>query len=456
MDKTKKLEYQQNVESYLEESQVYDLFERLLKDLIIDRPTKPIEYLIKKLEAPSPTRVFIVGPPGSQRKELALSIAEYIHYTCISAGDLLAKEISKRSEYGKQIEHARKTYSFVDDNIVIELVRKQIELTEREKKSWILEGFPRTRVQALDLQRLGIIPDKVVILEASDETITERIRQNFATKGAHGAEKTTEELEKIAKDALLEYNLNVSGVKELYRGFYQSVQTAKRQDQTLNEIHRLLKLRGKTRAPRRPPRVIILGPPGSGRTAQAHRIASRYGLAYISSSQLLRDEINRKTEIGKVALRCMSSGDMIPDDMIIPLLEQRLKQSDCAANGWVIDGFPKNPEQVEALSHFSMPPSLVVILELSESEVFERLENRKLDPVTGKTYDSNNTANDPEVDARLIGNPEDSHEILQKRLNRWKQSSAMIEHSFRKILLNVDANQDAQNITEIISEVIEN
>mmetsp|Transcript_14264 Transcript_14264/g.15722 ORF Transcript_14264/g.15722 Transcript_14264/m.15722 type:complete len:104 (-) Transcript_14264:189-500(-) len=103
-----------------------------------------------------------------------------------------------------------------------------------------------------------------------------------------------------------------------------------------------------------------------------------------------------------------------------------------------------------------MPPSLVVILELSESEVFERLENRKLDPVTGKTYDSNHTADDPEIDARLIGNPEDSHEILQKRLNRWKQSSAMIEHSFRKILLNVDANQDAQNITEIISEVIEN
>ena len=100
-------------------------------------------------------RIIIVGPPGSKRKEIALSLAEYLSeensFICISVGDLLRKEISKKSEYGKQIVESRKTYSYVKDEIVIELVKLQIELLEKEQKSWIIEGFPRTRLQALAL-----------------------------------------------------------------------------------------------------------------------------------------------------------------------------------------------------------------------------------------------------------------------------------------------------------------
>ncbi len=91
-----------------------------------------------------------MGPPGSKRKEIALSLAEYLsedgNYNCISVGDLLNKEIQKKSEYGKQIVENRKTYSFVKDEIVIDLVKLQIEQLEKEEKSWIIEGFPRTIV----------------------------------------------------------------------------------------------------------------------------------------------------------------------------------------------------------------------------------------------------------------------------------------------------------------------
>lgn len=94
-------------------------------------------------------RLIIVGPPGSKRKEIALSLAEYMseetQLVCISVGDLLNKEISKKSEYGKLIVEQRKTYSYVKDEIVTELVKNQIEALEKEQKSWIIEGFPRTR-----------------------------------------------------------------------------------------------------------------------------------------------------------------------------------------------------------------------------------------------------------------------------------------------------------------------
>ena len=97
-----------------------------------------------------------MGPPGSKRKELALSLSEYLSseessFICISVGDLLIKEISKKSEYGKQIVEARKHYGYVKDEIVVELVKMQVDVLEKEGKSWIIEGFPRTRLQALAL-----------------------------------------------------------------------------------------------------------------------------------------------------------------------------------------------------------------------------------------------------------------------------------------------------------------
>lgn len=99
-------------------------------------------------------RLIIVGPPGSKRKEIALSLGEYLSeegensFVCISVGDLLRKEIQKKSEFGKQIVESRKNYSYVKDEIVIELVKHQIEQLEKDQagSSWIIEGFPRTRL----------------------------------------------------------------------------------------------------------------------------------------------------------------------------------------------------------------------------------------------------------------------------------------------------------------------
>ena len=98
-----------------------------------------------------------MGPPGSNRKESALALAEHFGWSCISIGDLLKKEVSKKSDFGKAISENIKNstygksvspYNFhtVDDKIVIDLVRRQVELLELDHKSWIIEGFPRTKI----------------------------------------------------------------------------------------------------------------------------------------------------------------------------------------------------------------------------------------------------------------------------------------------------------------------
>ena len=105
MLKDQKLEYQRELEDYLEEHHVYEVFEDMMKSLVMHRPKDPIKYLLGKLQSPAIKRLIIIGPPGSKRKELALSLAEHLseegNYTCISVGDLLNKEINKKSELGK-------------------------------------------------------------------------------------------------------------------------------------------------------------------------------------------------------------------------------------------------------------------------------------------------------------------------------------------------------------------
>ena len=155
-------------------------------------------------------RFIIVGPPGSNRKEIALQLNEYLsenmNLSCISVGDLLNKEIQKKSDIGQEIVESRRTYSYVKDETVIKLVKGQIEALEREKKSWIIEGFPRTRKQALALQKMGLVLDKFILLEVEKQQSIEKVKSNLQSEEAiiHYREEL---IDKYAQNALTEYQM---------------------------------------------------------------------------------------------------------------------------------------------------------------------------------------------------------------------------------------------------------
>jgi adenylate kinase len=224
MNKTQKLEYQLQIEKYFEENQVYDLFESLMKSLLKEKPKSPIDFLISKLENPErkaildnvlAKRIFIMGPPGCRKKEKALTLAEEFQCNTVSVGDLLQKEVNKKSELGKKIEESKSryaygnasNYSLVEDDLVIELVNQQLKESEKEGKSYIIEGYPRTRVQAIALQSKGIIPDKFFILNMSEETI----RQKVIT-GLQAADPQKPETKAIVDNIILEYNMYTSSI----------------------------------------------------------------------------------------------------------------------------------------------------------------------------------------------------------------------------------------------------
>lgn len=128
-------------------------------------------------------KIFIIGPTGSNARELSLEISDHLKFTCVSVGDLLKKEISKKTALGQEIETAIKNFANVKDEVVIEIVKKHLEQLEKENKSYILEGFPKTKQQGLALQKSGIIPNTFIVLTMADERIFESCIEKINQEG---------------------------------------------------------------------------------------------------------------------------------------------------------------------------------------------------------------------------------------------------------------------------------
>lgn len=142
-----------------------------------------------------------------------------------------------------------------------------------------------------------MIPDKFILLDVKKSASISKVKQNLINNNTvlYGPE-----LEEVASQAVEEYDLHIKGVKSAFNGFiYEYSAVDKAQNDVANDLARMLRIRYRSNAPRRPPRVILLGPPGSGRSTQAETIAKRYGLVHVCTRSLLKSEIARNPEIGR-------------------------------------------------------------------------------------------------------------------------------------------------------------
>jgi adenylate kinase len=128
-------------------------------------------------------------------------------------------------------------------------------------------------------------------------------------------------------------------------------------------------------------RLVMLGPPGAGKGTQAARLAEHYLMCGdVSTGDILRDNVARETELGRTAKEYMDAGDLVPDDVVISMVTERLRQRDCA-NGFVLDGFPRTVRQAEALAVWleeqrGTPLDAALFFEIDEEELFRRLAGR--------------------------------------------------------------------------------
>ena len=179
-------------------------------------------------------------------------------------------------------------------------------------------------------------------------------------------------------------------------------------------------------------RVILLGAPGAGKGTQAHYICEKYDIPQISTGDMLRAAVKAESEVGLKAKNVMDAGGLVPDEVIIGLVKDRITQADCA-NGFLFDGFPRTIPQAEAMVNAGVSIDHVVEIAVADEEIVSRLSGRRVHPGSGRVYHL--SFNPPEKEGAddvtgepLVQREDDSVETVRKRLQVYHdQTSPLVD-----------------------------
>jgi adenylate kinase len=190
-----------------------------------------------------------------------------------------------------------------------------------------------------------------------------------------------------------------------------------------------------------PLHVMISGAPASGKGTQCHLITNKYGLVHVAAGDLLRAEIETGSENGKRAKEYMEKGQLVPDEIVVMMVRDRLLKPDSAENGWLLDGYPRSLSQATALKELGFKPDIFILLEVSEDTLVERVVGRRLDPVTGKIYHLKySPPESKEIADRLTQRFDDTEEKVKLRLNTHHQNVEAVLSMYKDITIKINGN----------------
>ena len=208
--------------------------------------------------------------------------------------------------------------------------------------------------------------------------------------------------------------------------------------------------------------IVMLGPPGAGKGTQAKIIANELGLVHISTGDLFRENLSNETPLGKLAASYMSKGELVPDDVTIAMVEDRLSREDCL-KGAVLDGFPRTPDQAQALDALLAKNGgevdLVPFIKVPNETLVERLSGRWMSK-TGRVYHALYNPplvkwNDDIDGSELYQREDDKPETVAHRIEvYYEQTSPLIEYyQDAGTLVEIDGTQSIEKVTEDLLKV---
>lgn len=175
-------------------------------------------------------------------------------------------------------------------------------------------------------------------------------------------------------------------------------------------------------------RVLLLGPPGSGKGTQGNLLSKHFKIPQISTGDMLRAAVAEGQELGRRTQQIIHRGGLVPDEIMVALMQARLQQDDCHA-GFLLDGFPRTVQQAQALDRINIGLSYVLIFQLDDEEVIKRITGRRIHQASGRSYHLvSNPPRSPGVDdltgEALVQREDDSAELARKRLDVYRQQTA--------------------------------
>jgi len=210
--------------------------------------------------------------------------------------------------------------------------------------------------------------------------------------------------------------------------------------------------------------LIFLGPPGAGKGTQAKRIAQRCGVPHLSTGDMFRDAIARGTETGRLAKPIMERGGLVPDEIVMKLVEERLAQPDCAA-GFVLDGFPRTLPQAEGLDGildrqgFGKP--IVVEIDVNPEILVRRISGRWMCSVGGEIYNVHDAPpKSPGVcdhdGGKLIQRSDDRPEVVKERLVAYERQTQPLVAYYRRqgVLETVDGAAGMEDVSRAVTKIV--
>ena len=207
--------------------------------------------------------------------------------------------------------------------------------------------------------------------------------------------------------------------------------------------------------------LIFLGAPGAGKGTQAEIVSEKFNIPAVSTGNIIREAMKNGTEMGTKAQEFVQKGELVPDDVVIGIIKERLQESDCA-NGFILDGFPRTIPQAEALDKMGVVIDKVIDIEVPDEKIVTRMSGRRVCPNCGASYhiEYKKPAKDGvcnNCDSELIIRKDDKPEVVLDRLNVYHEQTEPLKDYYAKAgkLVIVEGQEEVKDTTALTLKALE-
>ncbi len=379
--------------------------------------------------------IALFGPPGAGKGTQSRLLLERYNLTYIATGDMLRTEIMEESELGMMAKSIIDRGELVSDDIIVRMIEKKIQ-TNPDTKGFLFDGFPRTIVQAYILEGLLLRKNtglnSVLFLDVPEDELVRRLSERGKTSGR------TDDTSEVIQFRLKEYRAKTAPVAGYFhdQGLLTTIPGLGTIDEICQRLDNVIEASLRTTWLN----VVLAGPPGAGKGTQSALLAEKYNLVHIATGDVLRKALAEGNELGLQAKPYMDRGDMVPDEIVIRLIEKLIMHNP-KTKGFIFDGFPINIVQAYILDGMlkKMGSSLacMINLQVSTLESINRLLARGKTPAA-RSYDAN-------------------AEIIIKRLMEYENQIKKVDDYYvsQGKFVMVNGSGSVEDINKVLGEKIE-